>query len=136
MAISAVCTMVAISKVSPAKPKMTQQEITQAIAPILKNFKLSRDKIEKVSFYTLPNTNIFDDHLSTYLAVGDTGHVLLRVQVAFHGDTWIFWGKFKVMSDDSIAYERKFSHGSVTRDNNSAGVFENIDIPAKELDLE
>lgn len=118
-----------------AKPKMTQQEIAQAIAPILKNFKLSRDKIEKVSFYTVPNTNIFDDHLSTYLVLDDKGQVLLRVQVAFHGGTWIFWDKFKVMSDDSIAYERKFSHGAVSRDNNSAGVFESIDLPAKEFDL-
>ncbi|SEN54749.1 zinc-ribbon domain-containing protein [Duganella sp. CF517] len=119
----------------PSKPKMTPEETAKAIAPILKNFKLSRDKMEKISFYTAPNTNIFDDHLSTYLAVTETGRAILRVQVAFHGDTWIFWDKFKVMADDSIAYERDFSYGKVSRDNNTAGVFENIDIPASELDI-
>lgn len=119
----------------PSKPKMTPEQAAKAVAPIVKDFKLNRDKIEKVSFYTAPNTNIYDDHLSTYLVVDDTGHALLRVQVAFHGDTWIFWDKFKVMSDDSISYERDFSHSQISRDNNTAGVFENIDIPANEIDL-
>ncbi len=118
-----------------SKPKMTTEETAKAIAPILKNFKLNRDKIEKISFYTAPNTNIFDDHLSTYLAVTDTGQTLLRVQIAFHGGTWIFWDKSKVMSDDIISYEKNFSHGQVSRDNNTAGVFESIDIPAKEIDI-
>lgn len=118
-----------------SKPKMSPEETEKAIAPILKNFKLSRDKIEKVSFFTAPNTNIFDDHLSTYLVVSDTGRALLRVQIAYHGDTWIFWEKFKVMADDAIAYERDFSHSQVSRDNNTAGVFENIDIAANEIDV-
>jgi hypothetical protein len=118
-----------------SKQKMTPEETAKAIAPILKNFKEKKDKIEKVSFYTAPNTNIFDDHLSTYLVVSDTGQTLLRVQVAFHGATWIFWDKLKVMSDDVISYEKNFSHSEVSRDNNTAGVFESVDILAREIDI-
>jgi len=120
---------------SPATALITKEERAKRVADILKGFKSERDKIEKVTFYTAAGTNVFGDHLSTYIGLMDGSGPVLRISVDFHADSWIFWNKFKVMSDDVIVYEKILGRSGVVRDNNSAGVFERADFFATQSDL-
>ncbi len=114
---------------------MTKGEKEKRIAELTKGFKLNRDKIEKVSFYTAESVRPYNDHLSAYISQPDGSRTYLRVKVDFHADSWIFWNEFKVMSDDEVVYAKDLGRSNVVRDNNTAGVFESADFLATAEDL-
>lgn len=118
---------------APTTPKLTPEAREKIVKEATQGMQLERDKVEKVSFYTPKGSQFYDDNLTAYLAVPDDRKPYVRIVFAFHGDSWIFWKRAKVMANDAVIWEKHFTR--VSRDNNTAGVFESVDFPAGAPDL-
>lgn len=120
------------------KPALTEQQRTELIAKATNGMELSRDKMEKVSFYT-PKTPLDDwtkQPIGTYISIPDGSRAFFRIYPHYTGDSWIFFQKVKVMADDQIVYTKDFPYESMHHSNSGGYVYESADYAAKDDDIE
>jgi len=113
----------------PVKP-MAPHEREVLIKRATSGLHVTRDKIEKTSFFSANKSTKPRTTVAAYLAIGDTGPVHLRAVADYSGRRWIFVKAIKVMADDEIVLEREVKRADIRRDNGSDWVIENFDIPA------
>ena len=101
------------------------------IAKLLLDLKINKDEVD-YQFFISPTGDILRSEAKLYIGFNNTA-TWLRFKVKYYGDDWLFVKTFKVAADDyrwqSQGYEFK-------RDNSSGSVWEWIDIPANEKEIE
>jgi hypothetical protein len=117
------------------KPALNSTQRLQLIADATKGMKADRDKMESITFYSPKGTKWADTGVVVYVALPDDRGPILRVMPSYHGDSWIFFNRIKVMADNDIVYEKQFDSLKMKHDNNSAGVYEDVDFAADDGDI-
>jgi hypothetical protein len=119
-------------KLSKPMVILTPEKRKQVVASATKGLKRNRDDMERVTFFSPPKRNVLSSGFTAYLAVPDTGQPYVRVKSNFYGPSWVFFEHMKIMSDDSIIYERRFPYSEVVRDNSGGSVWETVDFAAEQ----
>ena len=115
---------------SPETKPITQEERNTIIADATTGLKLKRDQMEKISFYNSPEFFWVPDRINTYISLPDGMPPILRIYIRYCGDSWIFFNRVKIMSDDVIVLDKSFGVSEVHRDTLSSGVLEGVDFAA------
>lgn len=118
------------SQQPPPKPALTAEQRDDLIKRATAGMAVDRDKMESITFYTPKGSPWAGTGIVTYIGIPDGGGPILRMMPAYHGDSWIFFDRIKVMADSKIVYEKSFDHFKMKHDNNTAGVYESVDYPA------
>lgn len=114
---------------------LSSEQRADLIAKATGNFKISRDKIEKISFFTAKTHDILGDHIYAYLSIPDSGNVYFRLVSHYYDDDWIFYDSIKIMADDAVVLEKSYGRGKVDRNNSAGKVWEIADTLATDTDL-
>jgi hypothetical protein len=116
------------------KPTLTAKERKQLLDAATKGLKVTRDKIEKISFYQTQSG--YKSQLGTYFAISDDSkEPYLRVRAQYYGDNWVFFDTIKIMADDEVIYEKAFRRSEIERDNSAGSVWEVADFLAAPGDM-
>lgn len=125
----------AAAKPAPTAPVLSKKERDDLIAKATKSFKVDRDKMESVTFYTPRGAKIGSTSLDAYLSIPDGHGAIFRIVARYSGDDWVFYERIKVMADDQVVYEKEFPYRDVVRDNSSGTVWETVDYAASPADI-
>lgn len=119
----------------PAVPALTSAERERIITTATASLSLSRDKMEKVSFYQLKKRNLLSTRLEAYISVPDDSRAILRLSPVYYGDDWVFVDRIKVMADDEVVYEHDMARGELIRSNYGGSVWETGDYVARAIEI-
>jgi hypothetical protein len=91
--------------------------------------------MESIAFYSVKDEPWIDTGITVYISVPDSSKPIFRISPHYHGESWIFFKHVKVMADSAIVYDKDFASFNMKHDNNSAGVYENIDYAGTDEDI-
>lgn len=115
-----------------AEQEKEQQEL-------LSKFRVKYDQVEQITWYHPSSAPQYINNNSCYIYMGKSGndypYYWLRWVMSYAGNDWIFFDNVTI-SVDGTNYYKSFDYFDVTRDNNYGGVWEYVDIPVEEDDLE
>lgn len=120
----------------PPKPALTAEQRSSIVSAATQGMAVSRDKMESITFYSAKDDPWVDTGITVYISVPDMAPPIFRIDPHYHGDSWIFFKHVKVMADSVIVYDKEFASSDMKHDNNSAGVYENVDYPATYADID
>jgi hypothetical protein len=119
----------------PEAPKLSQEEREKLVASATKGFKLDRDKMESISFYTIKSPVVLTPEVNSYLSIPDKARPFFRINLSYIGKGWVFFDQVKIMADDRVVYEKKFSRSQTSRNVLTSLVTETADYPASNADI-
>ena len=123
------------AKIEAARQKKLKEEKERLKA--VNKLRKKTDDIDNVTWYHNPYFTHYDDANLTSLYMGQSGRsVWLRLKMSYTGDDWIFFDN-AYLSYDGNTREIYFDRYQNKKSDNSGGyVWEWIDVPVSESDLE
>ena len=123
-------------KIPPPAAPLTAAERDAIISAATSGLVREFDKMEKISFYSARGNFDRNERITAYIAIPEKGAPIFRILIRYFGDSWIFFNKVKIMSDDVISYDSYFSFDEVKKNNAYNSVWETLDFPARKKDID
>lgn len=102
--------------------QLEKQEIYKKLTDRMSS--VTTDKFQGAEYWdSYPKDSITDAKSRFHLSIPMKGGVPeMHLVIRYSGDRWIFFDRIRILAEDEIIFDKKFSRGEIDRDHESGSV--------------